>query len=224
MLTLSFAVMGFLVVAMIIVEAQSLPRRVYATLKMLAATLFVVVGFYVTKVEHTDGARWFVAGLVLSWLGDLLLIPKGGSKKVFLAGLVAFLFAHVAYVPAFVLRGFDIRGFVGGVAFVTIPIIVVLRWLAPKVKGTMWKAVIAYVFVISAMVCTAAGVVVYGVADDAGSKDPVSPILLIGALFFWLSDILVARERFVKSAYINRVFGIPLYFFAQLLLIQGFTT
>lgn len=219
MLTLSFALMAFLVVAMIIVEAQSLPRRVYATLKMLAATLFVVVGFYVTKVEHTDGGRWFVAGLALSWLGDLLLVPKGGSKKVFLAGLVAFLFAHVAYVPAFVLRGFDVRGFVGGVVFVAVPIVLVLRWLAPRVKGTMWKAVIAYVFVISAMVCTAAGVVVYGFSDSAG----VSPVLLLGALCFWFSDILVARERFVKSEYINRVFGIPLYFFAQLLLIRGFT-
>lgn len=219
MLGLSFAGMAFLVVVMIIVEGMGLPRKVYATLKMTAATLFVVVGFYVTKVEHTDGARFFVGGLALSWLGDLLLIPKG-HKKVFLAGLVAFLLAHVAYVPAFVLRGFDVRGFVGGVAFVAVPIVLVLRWLRPKVKGTMWKAVVAYVVVISAMVCTAAAVVVYGASDNEG----VSPVLLVGALCFWFSDILVARERFVKSEYINRVFGIPLYFFAQMLLIKGFTS
>ena len=216
MVTLSFALMAVLVVAMIIVEGQRLPRAVYATLKMIAATLFVVVGAAVTKIEHTDGARFFVAGLALSWLGDLLLVPKG-HKKVFLAGLVAFLIAHVVYVPAFVLRGFDVRGFVGGLAFVAVPIVVVLRWLRPTVKGTMWAAVVAYVFVISAMVCTAAACVVAG-----GSRDGVSPVLGVGALAFWFSDILVARERFVKSDYINRVFGIPLYFFAQLLLIEGF--
>jgi uncharacterized membrane protein YhhN len=218
MLGLSFFAMGVLVTAMIIVEGKALPRRVYAALKMLAASLFVAVGVFATAIEDTDGGRCFVAGLALSWLGDLLLIPKGG-KKLFLAGLVAFLLAHVAYVPAFVLRGFDVRGFAGGVAFVVVPVVVVLRWLAPKVKGTMWKAVVAYVVVISAMVCTAAGCVVFGASDARG----VTPVLLVGALAFWLSDILVARERFVKSAYVNRIFGIPLYFFAQLLLIKGFT-
>lgn len=218
MLSLSFVLMGFLVVAMIIIEGMSLPRRVYAIFKMLGATLFVVAGIVTIRIEHTEGGRFFVAGLVLSWLGDALLIPKG-KKKVFLAGLVAFLLAHVAYVPAFVLRGFDVGGAALGVAFVVVPIVVVLRWLRPKVKGTMWNAVVAYVFVISAMVCTAAGCVSSGLQDSAG----VSPVLMIGALAFWLSDILVARERFVVSGYVNRVFGIPLYFFAQLLLIRGFT-
>ena len=125
----------------------------------------------------------------------------------------------MAYVPAFVLRGFDSGGAAHGVAIVVVPIVVVLRWLHPKVKGSMRGAVVAYVFVISAMVCTAAGCVAFGLRDSGG----VSPVLGVGALAFWCSDILVARERFVHSAYINRVFGIPLYFFAQLLLIRGFT-
>lgn len=218
MLGLSFAFMGLLVTTMVIVEGMGLPRRVYATLKMVSATLFVVTGIAAVRIEHTDGGRFFIAGLVLSWLGDALLIPKG-KKKVFLLGLVTFLLAHVAYVPAFVLRGFDAGGAAVGVAFVVVPIIVVLRWLRPRVKGTMWGAVIAYVFVISAMVCTAAGCVGYGLQDSGG----VSPLLGVGALAFWCSDILVARERFVHSGYINRLCGIPLYFFAQLLLIAGFT-
>ncbi len=220
MMALSFCLMTVLVLAMIVVEGRDMPRRVYATLKMIGAVLFVAVGAWRTLVDEPadgDGSRFFVLALVLSLLGDALLIPKG-SKKIFLAGLVAFLLAHVAYIPAFVLRGVDVRGVVGCAVVVAVPIVLVLRWLRPHVKGTMWNAVAAYVFVISAMVCSAAGCVVRGFDDASG----VSPVLMVGALAFWLSDILVARERFVAPGYVNRVFGIPLYFFAQLLLIKGF--
>lgn len=222
MLPLAFVAMSALVIAMILVEGRGMPRRVYATLKMIAATLFVVVGVVAVGVD-VDAAgsvvprRAFVAGLLLSFLGDALLIPKG-HKRVFLAGLVAFLLAHVAYVAAFVARGVDVRGVVGGVVFVAGPIALVLRWLAPRVHGTMWRAVVAYVFVISAMVCAAASATAAGLTQNGG----VGPVLLLGALAFWCSDIVVARERFVAPGFINRVVGIPAYFFAQLLLIAGF--
>ncbi len=221
MMALSWFVMAVLVLAMIVVEGKELPRRVYATLKMLAATLFVALGIHQTwcvEPADGDGSRFFVVALVLSMVGDALLIPKG-SKKIFLAGLLAFLLAHVAFIPAFVLRGVDVRGVIGCAVVVAGPIVLVLRWLRPKVKGSMWVAVCAYVFVISAMVCTAAGCVLRGFDENDG----VTPVLMVGALTFWLSDIIVARERFVSPGYVNRVFGIPLYFFAQLLLIQGFT-
>jgi uncharacterized membrane protein YhhN len=218
MLVLSFAAMSMLCLAMVIVEGKKLPRYVYATLKILAATLFVVVGVMRAGVE-TDAARLFVCALVLSWLGDLLLIPKG-HKGVFLAGLVSFLLAHVMYVPAFAARGVDVTALIAASVVTLGPIALVLRWLRPRVKGTMGYAVVAYVFVISAMLATAFGCVVSGAQTNGG----VSPILFVGALVFYLSDVMVARERFVAPGYINRVFGIPLYFFAQLLLIAGFTS
>jgi len=219
MLALSFVAMCMLCLAMIIIEGKKkLPRSVYATLKIIAATLFVVVGFFRADIE-TDAGRLFVAALVLSWIGDLLLIPKG-HKRIFLAGLVAFLLAHVMYVPAFVARGVDVVALIGAAVVTLVPISIVLRWLDPKVKGTMRSAVVAYVFVISAMLATAFGCVVSGASTSGG----VSPVLFVGALVFYLSDVVVARERFVAPGYINRVFGIPLYFFAQLLLIAGFTS
>jgi len=37
-------------------------------------------------------------------------------------------------------------------------------------------------------------------------------------LFFYLSDLFVARNQFMKKAYINRLVGLPLYFIGQFLL------
>ncbi len=217
MLALSFVTMSMLCLAMIIVEGKKLPRQIYATLKVLAASLFVVVGALLAGTE-ADASRFFIAALVLSWLGDVLLIPKG-HKGVFLGGLVAFLLAHVMYVPAFVARGVDVQAFAGAGVATLLPIGLVLRWLWRRVQGTMRYAVVAYVFVISTMLSAAFACTVEGASKNGG----VSPLLFVGAAVFYLSDITVARERFVAPGYINRVFGIPLYFFAQLLLIAGFT-
>jgi hypothetical protein len=42
--------------------------------------------------------------------------------------------------------------------------------------------------------------------------------LLAGAVLFALSDVFVARDRFVHSGFANRQWGLPLYFLAQLIL------
>jgi len=39
----------------------------------------------------------------------------------------------------------------------------------------------------------------------------------LGALLFLLSDLAVARDRFVAPVFINRVWGLPMYFCGQLL-------
>jgi uncharacterized membrane protein YhhN len=48
-------------------------------------------------------------------------------------------------------------------------------------------------------------------------REPSLPIL-IGALAFFLSDLSVARNRFVAPGFVNRLWGLPLYYAAQLLL------
>jgi len=40
----------------------------------------------------------------------------------------------------------------------------------------------------------------------------------VGAVLFFLSDLLVARDRFVAPGFGNRLLGLPLYYAAQLLL------
>ena len=74
--------------------------------------------------------------------------------------------------------------------------------------ASLRTAVHAYVAVISAMVATAAGA--FGATGDAQ--------LLAGAIAFFGSDLAVARERFVEKSFTNKLWGLPLYYGAQLLL------
>ena len=195
----------FGLIALLVAEVRDL-RALAWIAKPLASTGFV--GFaLVLGALGTGYGRVVVIALVLCWLGDVLLIPRG-ARGAFLAGLVAFLLGHVAFAFAFFLRGLE-PGWLGGAALVcALAAGIALRWLWPHVEGEMRGPVAAYVVVISAMVIFAAG------ATGAGA----SPLLLTGALAFYVSDLAVARERFVHSTVVNRLWGLPLYYGATLLL------
>lgn len=159
-----------------------------ATFVALALALGVEGGF----------ERGVLAGLVLSALGDALLLSA--RRPAFLGGLVAFLLAHVAYAGAFCSVSRP-SPWVGLVVFAVTG--AVLRWLWPGL-GEMRAPVIAYCAAIAAMLWLALGV------DRAEVRS--------GALLFYLSDLLVARDRFVRPGLANRVVGLPLYYAGQLLL------
>jgi uncharacterized membrane protein YhhN len=171
--------------------------------KMAASSAFVAVALSRGAWE-TGFGRWMLAGLALSWLGDLLLTYP--SSKAFLGGLVAFLLAHLAYIVAFL-----VRGLAGPLWLATLVVLVVgafiLRWLWPHVDQQMRLPVLAYVATITLMVLAAAATA----QADADWRIPV------GAVAFYLSDVAVARDRFVAPGVVNRIWGLPLYYGAQLL-------
>ena len=125
-----------------------------------------------------------------------------------MGGLVAFLLAHVAYCAAFWHLGVDLTWVAGGAGAVAIMAVPILRWLVPHLEGLMKTAVLAYVTVISVMVALSVGTL--------GAGHPW--ILILGAFIFFLSDLAVARERFVTRGFVNQGVGLPLYFGAQILL------
>lgn len=172
--------------------------------KPAAAATFIVTGVASGGLGTTFG-RVLVLGLVLAALGDVLLIPK--SKGAFLGGLCAFLLGHVAYAAAFVVRGVDVAWTTGATVVMVLAAVPVLRWLWPHVETKMRAPVAAYVVVITAMVALAAG------AASSGGWT-----LLLGAFAFYLSDLSVARDRFVEKTFTNKAWGLPLYFFAQMVL------
>jgi uncharacterized membrane protein YhhN len=173
--------------------------------KPIAALAFLVLGLHSAAGHDTPVTRAFVAALVLSLVGDMCLMLK--TDKTFLAGLGAFLLGHVGFLVAFLLRGISL----GAVAALAVPTIavaaVVWRWLAPHVPAPMKVPVIAYMTVISVMVACAFGTHAHAPA----------PMLLVAATSFFVSDLAVARQKFVNPSHTNRYWGLPLYFGAQLL-------
>ena len=67
---------------------------------------------------------------------------------------------------------------------------------------------IAYIVVITAMLALAVGC--WG--------RPAGGLRLAGATAFYLSDLAVARNRFVAPGPVNRAWGLPLYYGGQALL------
>lgn len=148
--------------------------------------------------------------LALGWglVGDVLLAVRG-SPLAFLFGIIAFLFGHLGYVMVFRLRGTDPQALWIALAAALAVGLGVWRWLAPHLRGGMRTAVIAYIAVISLMVA-------FAIATFA--LRPSHPAL-IGATLFWVSDLTVARQRFVAPSFWNRAVGLPLYYAAQFVLV-----
>ncbi len=170
--------------------------------KPLASVGFLLAAAGAGAFNSTFGTVIFV-GLVFCLVGDVLLMWQ--AKGPFMAGIFAFLLGHVAYLFAFAMRGqHNIAAVVALVAVLPVAVFT-LRWLWKGISE-LKVPVIAYVVVISLMVMTAVGTFAFAVNW---------PILL-GAVLFFVSDLFVARERFVESSFFNRAVGLPLYYGSQL--------
>lgn len=193
MLILAIAWTSLWVVLLLLCEWRGWRAGVWIA-KPLASLGFIAAGI------AADVSAFLMLALVLSFAGDVLLIPK----KTFVFGLAAFLFAHVAFAVAFWSSGPDLRR--AGVAMVALIVAgaLVYRWLAPHV-GKLRVPVLAYIATIVVMVSLAMGVT-------------ESRLVPIGACAFFVSDLAVARDKFVAPGFTNKLWGLPLYYAAQLLL------
>jgi len=170
--------------------------RFQGIFKMLASGGFVTLGL--ARSTGDSYSRWMLLGLVLSAAGDAFLLSD--APRAFLAGLSAFLLAHLAYAAAFAPISHPSLPVLAGVATFTAG---VLAWLWPRL-GAMRVPVVAYASVIGGMVWLATGV------DGA--------LVPVGALLFWGSDLLVAQRQVGPRSPLDLAVGWPLYFTGQYLL------
>jgi uncharacterized membrane protein YhhN len=173
--------------------------------KPLASVSFIATGLFAGAFDTGPG-RLVFAGLCLSAVGDVLLLWRDDKTK-FLLGLVSFLAAHLTYAAAFLARGVAIPWAAGAAVLLVPTALGVWRWLSPHLarQPKMVRPVIAYVVVITAMVVLSVGALGRG----------ATPWLAIAAVLFFVSDLGVARERFVERGFINRAIGLPTYYAAQ---------
>ena len=175
-----------------------------AWLKMMTSTGFLAMSLSAGGLHSLYG-RIILAALFFSWWGDLFLISS--KEKIFLMGLAAFFIGHVAFAGAFFISGVDWKYVAISTLVGLIPLLIFLRWLNPHL-GDMRAPVYAYMGIISIMLACAVG------AWGRGA----TIFVVAGALLFYLSDVFVARERFVASTPWNRHLGLPLYYTGQMFL------
>jgi uncharacterized membrane protein YhhN len=172
-----------------------------------------MVAWAVERAGHGAGAptaasaAWLLPGFALHALGDALLL---GTGRWFLAGLGAFLLGHVAYAATFAELATRVAPDAPPTpALLTLAamgaaIAALLAWMGPRL-GRMRAPVIAYMVTISVMVAAAV----------QASAALAQPWLAVAAVAFALSDVLVARNRFVAPSPWNRYVGLPMYYVAQ---------
>ncbi len=190
-------VTGAGVLALLVAERERLSRKGW--FKAVASIGFIWLALSDGSPETVAG-RLILVGLVLSFIGDMALVREDG----FLVGLIAFALAHVAYTAAFVATGFN-PWFAVPAAVATVFLFrVIRRWLNWKVPRWMERPVLSYMVLISIMMVAASGT--------------TNGRIFVGAGLFYLSDLAVARNRFIDDTFGNKLFGLPLYYAGQLIL------
>jgi uncharacterized membrane protein YhhN len=174
--------------------------------KLGASTLFLAAAIRWGALDTRYG-QLVLAALALCWLGDALLIPRD-SPRLFRAGIGSFLVGHLAYAAAFLDHStVPVALALGGIA-VGIGAWRIHTWLRPHLPADFVIPVTAYLGVISAMLVAALG--------NAAARGEVA--VAVGAALFAVSDVSVARDRFVAPGFVNAAWGLPLYYAAQLVL------
>ncbi|HZR84686.1 MAG TPA: lysoplasmalogenase [Candidatus Binatia bacterium] len=192
------------VVVLLLAEARGSRAGVWLA-KPLASTGFVAVAVAAGAGQTTYG-RLVLVALALGWLGDVLLIPR--SEAVFRAGIASFLLGHLAFAAAFAVRGLAAAWTALAAAALGVPAVATWRALRDRVPSGLRPAVVAYVAVIAVMVACAVGAAVRSRAI----------LVLVGAVMFFVSDLSVARDRFVAPGFANKLWGLPLYYGGQVAL------
>ena len=177
--------------------------------KTVLSCLFVFTA--IVQPHSIPGYFYFLLiGLLFCLGGDVFLaLPQ---EKAFLLGLVSFLLGHVFYIFSFFyvaeLSAWTWIGAIVGVVFSG----AVFFWLRPHL-GSMLIPVIAYMIVITIMVVGS-----WSVLGEENLNLSGRLLVFFGALSFYLSDLFVARDRFVKEEFSNRLLGLPMYYVGQFLL------
>ncbi|WP_149142750.1 lysoplasmalogenase [Gemmobacter caeruleus] len=169
-----------------------------ALVKTLPVALLALAGLW------AGAPRAIIAGLALGGSGDFLLARPG--EGAFLAGMAAFAAGHLAYAAGFGLRRPPLA--------VALPLVLLALstevWLAPHTGALLWP-VRAYVLVICLMAAMA--------------LTRPEPLLRAGALFFVLSDLLLALALFradgQTALWLSQALW-PCYWLGQALILAAF--
>jgi uncharacterized membrane protein YhhN len=183
---------AFLLLALTLVVAAGDWHAVFHGVKALeyvCKPLTMVVLFAATLALDVDDPAvrtWFLVAIALCLAGDVLLMLP---QDLFVFGLVAFLLGHIAYIVGMHVDGIDASRFSIGAALALVALAVIgtpiLRAVRAGPEAELAGPVLAYMAVISTMVASA-----IGAGHVAG---------VLGAVSFYVSDALIAWNRFLRA-------------------------
>ena len=209
MINLLIIIIGIILLVGVLYYEKKKNRIHLLITKSILSLLFVMTALL---QSHSVPAyyHYLLVGLIFCLIGDVCLaLPQ---EKVFMGGLVAFLVGHVFYIFSF-LSLVQIFHWISTGLFIIFGVSAfVFFWLRPHLRS-MLIPVLLYILVITIMVSGAWAVFWKSSFHISGRT-----LILAGSFCFYFSDIFVARNRFIKEEYRNRLLGLPLYYTGQFLL------
>lgn len=208
-----FSVLFFIIVIVELVfgSTESLSQLHYFIKPLILIALIV---FFYKQSKHLNKSIRVITllALMFSLIGDVLLMFVNKSANFFMSGLVAFLIAHIMYISVF----YKSRNKIAN----KLPIIVILLIYASGLfyflidgLGEMLIPVLLYLLVILTMATTA-------FIRKRSNRDSYK-LVFVGAVFFMISDSLLALNKFYEPLPFSKISIILTYALAQYLIVLG---
>ena len=154
--------------------------------------LLLLLGYYLTSTSTFSGL--LIAALLFSWLGDVLLMPKGNGW--FVSGGISFLVAHVMFVLLYLgqVNFAAVNWFIAvPVALVYIVIVtVILVMLKEETPKPMFIPMFLYLLMNGAMN-------VFALMQLLCNPCAGAAVAYIGAILFFVSDSTLYLNKYYKK-------------------------
>ena len=162
--------------------------------------------------------KLLLTALVFSWLGDIVLMFADKSESYFILGLASFLVSHLLYIWLFIQQNKNQKKILNGVVPISVLIILgyfvaMISLLFPKL-GALQIPVTVYAIVITVMLYVA-------FKGSLQWSKPAAFLVLIGAVFFVLSDSILAFNKFYQTLPHSGFWIMSTYILAQYFIVSG---
>jgi len=190
-------------------------RELYLASKPLV--LIVLILFY-SQIGGLDPIRLpFLIALFFSLLGDIFLIPR--STRWFVAGMVAFLIAHLVYIWAFSRWPVTSSVALLAIAMGLITLSALSYLVLTRTKNKPEFKRMRFVFILYGSALTTMTVVAVLCLWRPAWPKWAGALAALGGLFFFVSDSILGLEKMGKRLPATRLLVISTYHIAQMLII-----
>ena len=175
--------------------------------KPLATILILGIALANWISQKQNYALWICVGLVFSLVGDVVLM---WPERHFVAGLAAFLLAHIAYLAAFTCGVKFPANWAIWIVYLAIAAAMYFV-LSGRLPAELKFPVALYAVAVTTMAAQAMGRYVV-------SRSRVAMLAAAGGIFFMVSDGLLAVDRFWERIPYDAVVVLVPYYVAQVLM------
>jgi uncharacterized membrane protein YhhN len=202
-----------LLTVFLLICAEIAKKKKYVYILKPISTLLVIVALLLSFCEPTQKTSYsflILMGLLFSFGGDIALMFQQ-KRRYFALGLVLFLLAHIVYTIVFSLFDrFSTYDIISGIILLAVAF--AIYTLIKSNLGTLRISVMVYIIVISVMVNRAIS------TFDSSILDFLQAVMIAsGALLFYISDIILAADRYWKRWKYNRI-SLAFYYIGQFLI------